>query len=71
MGLTKEKIDLLRKFCGFYCEGCKKHEQICGVLQPHKIHPKVGYKLRNIKIVCDSCHDIYSSADRKARRIQG
>ena len=66
MGLPKEKIDLLRKFVGYYCEECKKHEQICGVLQPHKIHPKAGYILRNIKLVCDSCHKIYTSADSKA-----
>lgn len=70
MGLTKEKIELLRKFVGYYCEDCKKHEQICGVLQPHKIHPKVGYILRNIKMVCDDCHDIFSSAQRIDAGIQ-
>lgn len=69
MGLTKEKIDLLRKFVGYFCEECRHHEGTVGVLQPHKIHSKLGYILRNIKMVCESCHDYYSSADRKARGI--
>ena len=70
MGLSKEKIELLRKFIGYFCEECKKHEQVCGVLQPHKIHARLGYKsFRNLKMVCSNCHDYYSSADRKARGI--
>lgn len=64
MGLTKEKIDLLRKFVGFYCEECKKHEQICGVLGPHRIRRgNVGgkYILRNIKMICKGCHKLIHS----------
>ena len=71
MGLTKEKIELLRKFVGYFCEECKKHEVVCGTLEPHKINPALGYVLLNIKMVCHNCHDIYSSADRKARGISG
>lgn len=71
MGLTKEKIECLRKFVGYFCEQCKKHEAVCGTLEPHKIFPERGYILRNIKMCCHDCHEIFSSAQRKAAGNQG
>jgi len=70
MGYSKKKIDALRLVVDYICEECHKNEDEVGTLQPHKINPKIGYKHRNIKMVCADCHDYYSSADRIARGIQ-
>lgn len=71
MGLNKEKIELLRKFVNHTCESCHKHEKLVGTLEPHKITPRLGYKLLNIKMVCHECHEIMSAAARIASNIQG
>lgn len=71
MGLSKRKTDLLRKFVNFKCEECHKHEKKVGRLEPHRINSKLGYTLRNIKMACKKCHNIFSSAQRIAEGIQG
>lgn len=70
MGLTPKKRLLLRIFVNFKCEDCKKDEEKVGTLEPHRIKSGGEYNLRNIKMLCSRCHDIYSSALRKSRGIQ-
>ena len=71
MKLSKRKIDLLREFVDFKCEEDGEHENKCGRLEPHKINPKLGYIIRNIKMVCKKHHKIFSSAQRIASGVQG
>ena len=71
MSLSKEKIYLLRKFCNFTCESCKKHEKEVGTLEPHRINQELDYNIRNIKMCCTTCHEIFSSAQRISEGIQG
>ena len=57
--LSLKKKDLLREFVNFTCEECNKHEDVVGRLQAHRL--KEGwdggkYCLRNILMVCDTCH---------------
>ena len=68
--MTPKKIFLLRAFVDYKCEECHKDEQEVGTLEPHRIKMGGEYSLRNIKMVCHKCHDIYSSAFRKVRGIQ-
>lgn len=73
MGLSKRKRNLLREYIDFICEGCKKHEDEVGELEPHRIRPgnqDGTYEHRNVKMVCKKCHEFYSAADRIARGIQ-
>lgn len=66
MQLSPKKKILLRIFVGYTCEECHKDEQEVGTLEPHRIKQGGEYSLRNIKMVCHKCHDIYSSALRKS-----
>ena len=69
MGLSKKKIELLRKFVDFKCESCGKYEKEVGTLEPHRIIPGEDggkYQLMNIKMVCNDCHKILTSARNKA-----
>jgi len=62
MPLSKKKINLLREFTEFICEECKKPEKEVGKLQPHRIcrgYRGGEYCMRNIKMVCKKCHDLY------------
>ena len=70
MSLSRNKIKLLREFVDFTCEECKKHEDEVGTLEPHRINQEIGYILRNIKMCCNSCHGIFSSAQRIATGVQ-
>lgn len=70
MGLSRKKINLLREFVDYICEECKKSESEVGTLEPHRIKQKGKYELRNIKMVCHSCHEIFSSAQRIAEGTQ-
>ena len=70
MKLSPKKKLLLRIFVDYSCEECGGDEEKVGTLEPHRIKPRGEYSLRNIKMVCKRCHDIYSSALRKAYRIQ-
>ena len=71
MPLSKERIELLRKFVRYTCEECHKPESKAGILEPHKINQNLGYNMRNIKMACKRCHGIFSSAQRIAEGIQG
>lgn len=35
-----------------------------------KNNPELGYHWRNCKVICKECHEIFSSAQRKANGIQ-
>jgi hypothetical protein len=62
MGLSKKKRDLLREYVEYICEECKKHEDIVGILEPHRIRRKWQggtYEHRNVKMTCNSCHKKY------------
>ena len=63
MVLSQSKKDLLRKFVNFTCEQCHKHEDEVGKLQAHRINRKMDYSLRNMKMLCKSCHSIYHSKE--------
>jgi hypothetical protein len=67
--LSQRQKDILREFCKYTCEECHKHEKIVGKLQPHRINQGGEYSLRNIKMVCDNCHKIFSSAQNIAAGI--
>ncbi len=59
MGLSKNKIGLLREFVGWKCEICGDLEDECGILEPHRIRRGCEgglYILRNIKMICSSNH---------------
>ena len=61
MGLSRQKIELLREFVDKTCEQCDRPEAICGVLQPHRIKQGGEYRINNLIMVCDRCHKIFSS----------
>lgn len=68
--LTEKKKELLRQFCDNQCEECGKTQLQTGdKLQPHRIKQGGEYSLRNIKMVCKRCHEIFSSAQNKAMGI--
>lgn len=56
--LTPKQKELLKQFIGMHCEECllKKDSK---ELQIHRIHRGQEYSLRNIKIICNSCHRLY------------
>jgi 5-methylcytosine-specific restriction endonuclease McrA len=70
MSLTPKKKILLRIFVDYKCQECHKDEEEVGTLEPHRIKMGGEYSLNNIIMLCHSCHDIVSSAFRKARGIQ-
>lgn len=60
--LTEKEKEVLRKLVKNTCEQCHKHEDIVGTLQVHRIkRGNVGgeYILRNIKMLCKECHNLY------------
>jgi len=69
--LTKVQIEGLRAFCLHECQQCEKKEKEVGVLEPHRINQDRGYILSNIKMCCEECHGIFSSAQRIAVGTQG
>lgn len=70
MTISKKNKECLVKFHDNICEQCHEKKEF-EELQIHKINPVLGYSNhRNLKVVCYDCHDLYSSADRKARGIQ-
>lgn len=71
MKLSEKKKQLLRAFVNFTCEECHKHEEIVGKLEPHRIKQGGEYSLRNIKMCCSKCHEIFSSAQRISNNTQG
>jgi hypothetical protein len=59
----------LRMAVKHICENCHKHEDIVGKLQSHRVHQGGEYSIRNIQMVCDDCHKIFSSAQNRAMGI--
>jgi len=60
--LTEKEKNLLRKMVLCVCEGCHEEEEKVGKLEIHRIrinHQGGIYHLRNIKILCTSCHRKY------------
>lgn len=60
--MQPNQIKVLRQLVNFVCEQCNKHEEEVGTLQPHRLkRGNVGgeYIPRNIKMVCNKCHDLY------------
>lgn len=58
--LTEKQKQLLKEFVGNKCEQCGKE----GSLEIHRIkRGNAGgiYELRNIKVLCSKCHDLYHS----------
>ncbi|HDY66482.1 MAG TPA: hypothetical protein ENH85_01690 [Candidatus Scalindua sp.] len=70
MPLSKQRVELLRKFVRYICEDCHKHERKVGILEPHRINQDLGYNIRNIKMCCSKCHKIFNSAQRIAAGTQ-
>lgn len=68
--MKENKIRLLREFVDYTCEQCHKTEEEVGKLEPHRIKAGGKYELRNIKMVCHNCHEIFSAAHRLACGIQ-
>ena len=65
--LTETQKEVLRQLVEYTCEECHKHEDQVGKLQPYRLKRGIAggkYIPRNIKMSCDGCHDIFSSADR-------
>ncbi len=59
MGLTKEKIELLRKFVDNICELKNDTTECEGELIPHRIRrgwQGGTYEHRNIKMICNKHH---------------
>jgi len=60
--LTPKEKEVLRKLVLYTCEGCFKDESEVGTLEVHRLkrnHQGGIYHLRNIKILCKKCHDLY------------
>jgi hypothetical protein len=68
--LTENQKRLLREFVNFTCEECHKKEKEVGKLEPHRVKQGGEYSLRNIKMCCSKCHEIFSSAQRIANGTQ-
>lgn len=60
----------LRELVEKKCEECNKHERDVGVLQPHRMDQNLGYVPHNIKMICWSCHEEFSAAQRIAEGTQ-
>lgn len=67
--LNEKKKELLRLFVDRKCEECNRSESEVGKLQPHRIKQGGDYSLRNIKMCCERCHKIFSSAQNKSMGI--
>jgi hypothetical protein len=66
MKLSEKKKELLRNFVSYKCEECHKHEKETGKLQIHRIKRGMldgEYSLRNIKVICASCHKLIHSGE--------
>ena len=62
--MLEKKRRLLAEFCDYCCEQCHKNESEVGKLIPHRIKREYEggtYELRNIKMVCLHCHQLYHS----------
>ena len=64
--IDKKKKLLLLEYVDSICENCKKKFEV-KELEIHRINPKLGYEdFRNLKVVCNKCHKIFTSAQNIA-----
>ena len=63
MKLSIKQKELLREFINYTCESCHHHEYKVGKLEIHRIKRKGNYELRNIKLLCNTCHKLYHSGE--------
>lgn len=61
--LTPKKKQLLIDFVDGKCEECLKKSPRLHIHRIHRGYMGGEYVLRNIKIVCDSCHHKYHYAE--------
>ena len=57
--LTEKEKEVLRGMVNHTCEGCLKHEDQVGKLEPHRITPGYQgglYRPGNIQMICNNCH---------------
>ena len=65
--LTEKEKDVLRALVNYTCETCKRHEDECGKLQPHRMvraHAGGKYCPRNIQMDCDECHKAFHANEQ-------
>ena len=66
--LTERQKLVLRELVNFTCEECKKHEEVVGKLQAHRMKRGIvggKYIPRNIKMLCSECHKEYHGEEFK------
>ncbi len=68
--LTEKQKLVLREMVNFTCENCHYDESVVGILTPHSMNQNLGYIPRNIKMICDECHEEFSATQRIAQGIQ-
>ena len=64
----------------FKCQRCNRHEDIVGVLTPHRITRgnkgglytvvKLNHPDNNVKVVCNECHGLFHANDNRRVRSQ-
>lgn len=64
-----------RESIRFICMQCGQHEDVCGILSPHRITRgnqgglytvlRLNHPMSNVKIVCKSCHKKFHIKDNK------
>ena len=62
--LTESEKEILRNMVLHFCQGCERHEQEVGKLQPHRLlraNRGGKYCPNNIKMLCEKCHKLYHS----------
>ena len=64
--LTEKQKLVLREMVNFTCEDCLFHEDKVGKLTPHRMNQEIGYIPRNIRMICETCHEEFSAAQRIA-----
>lgn len=65
---TLKQKRVLRELVDFICQMCHKHEEIAGILQPHRIkRGNAGglYTPNNILMICNGCHKKIHSREFK------
>ena len=71
MSISIKKKKALYDFHDGICEQCKKKFPLSEI-EIHKINPELGYlDHRNLKVLCEECHEIFTSAQNIASGIQG
>ena len=69
--INERKRKLLAEFVDFNCEQCHKNESEIGTLHAHRLRRGIEggtYEHRNIKMVCEKCHNVYHSREPGMRK---